>query len=162
MIARLSLILRLLIALALMLIAVLGVICIAPRLLPQYFAAAFCFGIGMAMLTYIYKDFKHLERMEALKADVDFGFYSIEGRKVLWLIDLDTGKRSLTNEIENVVAFISAKLNFDPENNYIIYRDSDYNWDGWHGKFHYFIPLQEQSMKTAIDKLVKLQKFNTT
>lgn len=57
-------------------------------------------------------------------------FYSInEPRKVLRIIDLNLGRMSVTNDIENVLTQIRKEIGKDIESLKIIYRDSVGTWD---------------------------------
>ena len=67
-----------------------------------------------------------------MKAKSDYQ-YQIDGR-VLFIMDLDCGRKSVTNDIENVLADITEKENTSMDNFDIIYRDSDGNIDGVYTK----------------------------
>jgi hypothetical protein len=54
--------------------------------------------------------------------------YTVEG-SVIAIIDLDQGSKSVTNDIENVLDDIRAKLG-DLSGYSVIYRDSMGRWDG--------------------------------
>jgi len=54
--------------------------------------------------------------------------YTVEG-SVIAIIDLDQGSKSLTNDMENVLADIRAKIG-DLAGYAVIYRDSMGRWDG--------------------------------
>ena len=55
--------------------------------------------------------------------------YTVEGC-VIAIIDLDRGNKSVTNDIDNVIADIKADLASDLSGHAIIYRDSMGVWDG--------------------------------
>ncbi len=78
--------------------------------------------------------------------EVDFA------RKIISIEDLDMGKMSVTNNIENIVDYISKADNIDPTQYMIVYRDSEGRWDGWdHGK-HQFIHLGASTCDEAVEK----------
>ncbi len=54
--------------------------------------------------------------------------YTVEG-SVIAIIDLDQGSKSVTNDIENVLDDIRAKIG-DLAGYSVIYRDSMGRWDG--------------------------------
>lgn len=65
------------------------------------------------------------------RADYHYKLASIEGQKVLIIYDENLGNRSVTNDIDNVVAEIAEKEQLDPTAYIIFYRDSDGQFDGW-------------------------------
>jgi hypothetical protein len=71
--------------------------------------------------------------------------------------DLNLGRMSVTNCIEDVVEEISKTLNVDPVNWKIIYRDSDGIWDGWNHANYKFISLNEKSLTQAIIRYESLR-----
>lgn len=84
---------------------------------------------------------KHLEKISSSlqgyrpKARSTY-YYWIEdqhGIKWIQIIDCDEG-RSVTNDIENVIADIEHAEGINAEEYVIIYQDTDTNWDGWDKK----------------------------
>ncbi len=73
---------------------------------------------------------------------------------VLSIIDLDQGGKSVTNDIDNVIADVSAIEGVDPQDLKVVYRDSDGIWDGYDPVKCRFIPLRETTETGAIGKLL--------
>lgn len=68
---------------------------------------------------------------------------------VFVVIDLNNGATSVTNDIENVVAFLGARIDGRP----MVYRDSEGHWDGViikDGKFHDFRLIGARSQSGAV------------
>lgn len=74
--------------------------------------------------------------------------YTIED-DILAIVDLNLGRMSVTNNIENVIAEIAEERRFLPEEVLVIYRDSEELWDGWDTKTESFILLQTCSKDEA-------------
>ena len=66
------------------------------------------------------------------KSNFTYQFLEFEGQKFLAIEDIGIGM-SVTNDIENVVAYIEHRDDIIAEapEYYIIYRDSQGFWDGW-------------------------------
>ena len=91
------------------------------------------------------------------KSDYDWDIVKHEGQEVLSIIDLNRGRMTVTNNIENVIAEIKQEL---AQQGYIlpsliIYKDSDNCWDGWDFVEQDFIFLFEKSSQSAIEKLIR-------
>lgn len=82
--------------------------------------------------------------------------YSVEGT-VIAIIDLDLGNRSVTNDIEYVLADIRAELG-DLAGYSVIYRDSMGRWDGIRlvGNTVHFYGLGETEKERAMSRLLHL------
>lgn len=63
------------------------------------------------------------------RADYDYRQSTIDGAPVLLIVDLDIGNMSLTNDAENVLAEIAAKMPGPLTAFRVFYRDSDGAWD---------------------------------
>ncbi len=72
----------------------------------------------------------------------DTGFIVIE--------DLNRGRMSVTNNIEEVVDEICTKENINPVEHLIIYKDSDGRWDGFEFATGQFVMLGADSRLKAI------------
>lgn len=86
--------------------------------------------------------------------------YSIEheqGRKVLCIVDQKDGKKTVTNDIENVLQKIAARENIDLKDYMIVYRDSYNFWDGWDYASADFVILRSKSWKGAVLLYVNMQ-----
>lgn len=65
----------------------------------------------------------------------------INYQAVLLIWDKDRGNRSVTNDIENVVADIAFNHAIEAKEHLIIYRDSTGRWDGWDAEKAAFFPV---------------------
>src|SRR5262249_30905286 len=71
----------------------------------------------------------------------DFEYRYGDGQLLLLIWDLDRGNKSVTNDVENVVADIAEFEDIDPCRCCIIYRDSMGIWSEWNAEtksFSYF------------------------
>lgn len=79
--------------------------------------------------------------------------FTTKGYRILAIVDRNLPDfMSVTNNIENII----QELNFKPSDGLIIYRDSEWNWDGWDGKN--FIFLNSQDINTAVENYIKLKQ----
>lgn len=62
----------------------------------------------------------------------------VTDQKILLIWDKNLGNRTVTNDIENVVADIAAHENLDAEDYLIFYKDSEGTWTGWEPSLHQF------------------------
>lgn len=82
--------------------------------------------------------------------------YSVDG-SVIAIIDLDLGNRSVTNDMEYVLADIRAEMG-DLAGYSVVYRDSMGRWDGvrlMSGVVH-FCPLGEIDQQLATSRMLHL------
>lgn len=104
---------------------------------------------------------QHIVKRTALNR-ADFTFEVFEDEKIIFIEDLNLGKRSVTNDMENVLETI-GKLPFINEHlaaYKILYRDSDGIIDGvipiMQDKYSvvdtHFYPIQETSLEIAKTK----------
>lgn len=67
------------------------------------------------------------------RSDYSFAVVEVVGDErathVVQIVDLDAGRMSVTNDIENVLLEIQARLDRHPTEYVWIYRDSMENWD---------------------------------
>lgn len=95
-----------------------------------------------------------------MHADFSWGCY----KHLLYIIDANIGNKSVTNDIEHVLESIrnhlhslAPKLDFFSLMKFkIIYRDSEFNWDGVelkNDKFFSFYSLNTKSFKEAAIKV---------
>jgi hypothetical protein len=88
------------------------------------------------------------------KAQFEYRIGERDGFKFLLIADKNFGERSVTNDIENVVADIADFEGITPTEYIIIYRDTEGNWDGWDaksGNFFFFRnshAVLEETIKT--------------
>lgn len=82
------------------------------------------------------------------------------GKEVLSIIDLDKGRVSVTNNIENIVEQIERMLTAQGKSlpEFIVYRDSDQTWDGWDNKRQDFILLSAYNESVAIERLIRVNE----
>lgn len=84
------------------------------------------------------------------RADFEYRFGG-KNKKVLMIVDLDLGKMSVTNDIENVVADIAAAESIDPKDYLILYRDSDEDWGRWDATTEDFFSIQPEHLQLFFD-----------
>ena len=89
--------------------------------------------------------------MNKVKADYIYKFQKYINELIIE--DLNLGRMSVTNCIEDVVEEICKKENIDPECVMIIYKDSDNTWDGWNHKDQNFVILNAFDEKEALIKM---------
>lgn len=77
------------------------------------------------------KEYKSFSMYKKTRSDYRYRTCVIEGLKVWIIYDENSGRCSVTNDIENVVAEIAAKEHVDPTEYIIFYRDSEGQFDGW-------------------------------
>lgn len=82
--------------------------------------------------------------------------YTVEG-SIIAIIDLDLGSKSVTNDMENILDDIRAKLG-DLAGYAVIYRDSTGRWDGVRlvGSSVEFYSLNETNPERAAIRLLHL------
>jgi hypothetical protein len=90
-----------------------------------------------------------------IRSDFDFEIVEVNGRDAIIIQDLNKGRMSVTNDIENVVAYIAKLNDLDPASYLIVYRDSEGTWDGWDAKRRDFVALGEQAFEGAISRLTE-------
>lgn len=92
--------------------------------------------------------------MNNVKAD-----FTYEVRdEVLCIKDLNLGKMSVTNDIENVVEWIRKLKGWSREKmlaTRIVYKDSQGMYDGaqYYGVYVAFIPLRKESLEEAVKEI---------
>jgi hypothetical protein len=81
--------------------------------------------------------------------------YSIRLNRIK-IVDLNSGKASVTNDIENVLRKIEAWHQGSIAGYQIMYRDSDGYWDGieWNGQHARFFEIRETDEAAAEKKLL--------
>ena len=92
---------------------------------------------------------------------IDTDFYGIN---VVWIIDYDHGRLSVTNNIENIVNFIheeNPELKDLPDPIHYVYRDSELQWDGWNHKEESFIGIGARDLQEAIQKIINKKNITT-
>ena len=83
------------------------------------------------------------------------------GRTCIIITDLNLGGKSVTNDIENVVAEIVTKECIDPSKCMIVYGETG-NWDGWDHSRQQFELLDGTNAYHAIRRWLKRQAENVT
>ncbi|WP_445453130.1 hypothetical protein [Flavobacterium sp. 25HG05S-40] len=84
------------------------------------------------------------------KSDYIYKIHQVD--KVIEIEDLNLGKMSVTNNIENVVDEIAKKEEINRDDFKVIYRDSVGNWDGYNTKTKEFISLDTDMRIVALTK----------
>jgi hypothetical protein len=81
--------------------------------------------------------------------------YSIRLNRIK-IVDLNTGKASVTNDIKSVLRKIEAWHQGSIAGYQIMYRDADGYWDGveWNGQHARFFAIREQDEAAAEKKLL--------
>jgi hypothetical protein len=96
--------------------------------------------------------------MANVRADYSHGITDYLGRKFIIIEDLNKGKTSLTNDIENVVADIAEKEEIDPRQYLIVYRDSQKIWDGYDAASARFLPCNGKTYHEAMEAMIKMNR----
>lgn len=91
-----------------------------------------------------------------MKSTYTYQIIEAQGRNVISITDLDAG-RTVTNNIENVLAEIAKAEKIHVEDYMIVYRDTALIWDGYDAKAHTFIPLQKKTEDEAIRRYIERQ-----
>lgn len=73
------------------------------------------------------------------------------------VIEDNGGRRSLTNDIEKVVADISWKDVIDPAKYIIVYRDSAGRWDGWSHAEQAFIITSADTWEQSVNAIISFK-----
>lgn len=86
---------------------------------------------------------------------------SPDGRTVLTVICIEDlshtmGGKSVTNNIEVIIAAICACEKLDALQCVIVFKDTEGNWDGWNPKKRQFYPVRTEDAMTACAKAVML------
>lgn len=74
-----------------------------------------------------------------------------DAQQVILIKDLNKGGKSVTNDIEQVIADIAALERINPANYTIIYKAADGIWDGWDAKSRDFIFLGHKASLFVAD-----------
>ena len=80
--------------------------------------------------------------------------YKLHHDNVISIIDLNLGRMSVTNDIENVVGAIAEQNGITNIDKWlVVYRDSEGTWDGWIPLRENFVPLNCETEEAAIQKI---------
>ncbi len=96
-----------------------------------------------------------MEKVRKPKADFDYQMDVIKDYNVLAIQDLDLGNMSVTNDMEQVVAYIEHLEKIDTDNFLIVYQDSTGQWDGW-SKNTSFFALRKNNFYDAVVAYIAL------
>ena len=98
----------------------------------------------------------------AAKADY---IHSIEQYRnqvpVLVVEDINLGNKSVTNDIENVMADIAKMEKINPADYVVVIKDSSGNWDAWDHNAQQFEILNENEWYYAAAKFIHLRMNKT-
>lgn len=87
----------------------------------------------------------------------------VRGTKCIVIEDLNDGRMSVTNDIENVVAEICQLEKIEePKTCIIVYKDTEGNWDGWDSANNHFVALGKTNSMHAINSYMKKLREATT
>lgn len=93
----------------------------------------------------------------ATQSSYSHSLWQHDGHDLIIIEDLnESGKKSVTNDIDNVIDEIATREKINPVQYHIIYKDSQGIWDGYNFSTRQFIPLQAHSWEKAIAKLFSL------
>lgn len=90
-------------------------------------------------------------------AEYEYWIWDHAGRSVLVIQDMNTGKMSVTNDIENIILEIANKANINPESYMIVYRDTYGIWDGYDWRAKDFVLVHQNTWKLAVEEYVTRQ-----
>lgn len=97
------------------------------------------------------------------KSNYNHAFRTIKGRPFLMIEDLGGvnissgfAAMSVTNNIENIVAYVCDKNKTNPVEHYIIYKDTDDVWDGFEFSSQQFFSIGEKHWLQAAIKLINI------
>jgi len=103
-------------------------------------------------------DIKKIKMKNKVRADYEYSINRMKKR--LAIVDLNLGRMSVTNCIEDVINEIAENENINPSDYMIIYRDSTSWWDGWiHDKYE-FVSLACGTPQAAFDKFENIKEYN--
>lgn len=89
------------------------------------------------------------------RSDFSYEIRQIKGKPFIMIEDLNHGRMSVTNDIENVIEYICNKENINPVEHYIIYKDSDGIWDGYEFAIKNFVVFRQRHWMDAAKKLLE-------
>jgi len=90
------------------------------------------------------------------ESEFEYEIYSCDCCAVsyVFITDLDRGEKSVTNDAENVIQYLSAKEKINFDSSKVVYRDSTGTWDGMKisdGKFSGFYSIGVKSKEEVFD-----------
>jgi prophage maintenance system killer protein len=91
----------------------------------------------------------------AERSDYIATFRYVDGRQFLMIEDLNKGRMSVTNNIENIVDYVCMNKLQNPCEVYIVYKDSEGMWDGYEFASLHFIPLQKRHWLSAAKQMLQ-------
>lgn len=89
------------------------------------------------------------------RSDYTYKIDALNGMPFIIIEDLNKGRMSVTNDIENVVEEIAIKQRINPVEHHIIYRDSEGMWDGFEFSTKQFISLERRTATGAMYSMLK-------
>ena len=94
------------------------------------------------------------------QSDYTYEFAKMYGTRCIVITDLNQGNKSVTNDIENVVADIARKEQLNPTNFPIIYSDTEGIYNGWDAYRNKFVPLHQKLKMVAVEMMVHKFRFS--
>lgn len=89
------------------------------------------------------------------KSDYSYKLEELEKSWFILIQDLNKGRMSVTNNIEEVIDEICQKERINPVEHFIVYRDSDGTWDGFEFATGQFIHLGKRTGVGAMAEMLK-------
>lgn len=86
----------------------------------------------------------------------DFTYKLLFDQHIISIVDLNRGRMSVTNDIENVILSICKENGLEVFDWKVIYQDSEGQWDGFDSTKSNFIALNCTNEKDAVTKIQKL------
>lgn len=91
------------------------------------------------------------------KSDYTYSIQTYNQRPFIVIEDLNKGGMSVTNNIEYIIDEIAQKERLNPVEHFIIYRDSEGQWDGFNYATGLFVHLAKFNYKDAAEGMLKAQ-----
>lgn len=95
------------------------------------------------------------------RADYDYKIVTYRKWQIIVIVDLNQGRRSVTNDIENVLDRIQVAKGWTADElveHLVVYKDSTDRWEGYSFETQWFISLNEITEQRAIEKIVAVHE----
>jgi hypothetical protein len=92
------------------------------------------------------------------RADYLHRIDTVKGIPTILIEDLDLGRMTVTNNIEEVVEEIARMEKIDPKDYVIVYQDSEGVWDGYRVDKRMFVSLAADDPEEAVSTYINLRK----
>jgi hypothetical protein len=91
------------------------------------------------------------------KSDYKYSIQNFKTKPFIVIEDLNKGRMSVTNDIENVIEEIAGKEKLNPVEHYILYKDSEGQWDGFNFSTGLFVIMEKRDFEEAVSELINHQ-----